>query len=345
MRRLPIFFLVDVSESMAGESLGKLEQGLSAVLSILRKDPYALETVFLSVIAFAGKAKTITALTDIISFRPPELPIGGGTALGAALGHLMDEINRTVVRTTSEQKGDWKPIIFLLTDGHPTDDPAKSVERWNRSYRTKANLIAVSVGGTADHALLKTLTDEVLVFNDAAPDAFARFLKWVTASIQTHSRSVNAGRDGKVDFAKVEPGLLALVEHAEGLTPFVGVDDRYVVLVGKCVKTKLPYLLKYEKSRQFGGGEASYNLVAAVPMKNSYFELSEGAGSGSSVSTRNLEGFPPCPHCGSEFSVARCRCGGMHCIEGAGTFTCTWCGNSDYYKITDRGLDFERRLG
>ena len=345
MRRLPIFFLVDVPESMAGESLSKLEQGLGAVLSALRKDPYALETAFLSVIVFAGKARTITPLTDIISFRPPELPVGGGTALGAALGHLMDEIDSAVVKTTPGQKGDWKPVVFLLTDGHPTDDPAKSVERWNRSYRNKASLIAVSVGGAADHTLLRTLTADVIVFNDAAPDAFARFLKWVTASIQNQSQSVNAGRDGKVSLAKAEPGLLAPVEAAEGLTPFAGVDDRFVVLVGKCMKTKLPYLLKYQKRGERGGGGANYSLVAAVPAKNSYFDLSEGVSSGTSVSTQNLEGFPLCPHCGAKFSVARCRCGSMHCIEGAGTFTCTWCGNSDYYEIIDTGFDVDRGRG
>ena len=57
MRRLPIFLLIDVSESMAGDNLRQLQEGLERLVRSLRADPYALETVFISVIAFAGKAK------------------------------------------------------------------------------------------------------------------------------------------------------------------------------------------------------------------------------------------------------------------------------------------------
>lgn len=351
MRRLPIFFLVDVSESMVGESLYKLEEGIGAVVSTLRKDPYALETAFLSVIVFAGKARTVTQLTELVAFYPPELPVGGGTALGAALTHLMDEIDRTVVTTTPDRKGDWRPIVFLLTDGNPTDDVAKAADRWNRSYRKRVNLVAVSIGGAADHALLKRLTDEVMVFNDAAPDAFARFIKWISMSIQSQSRSVSSGQDGKVSLAKAEPGLLAPVDASEGLTPFAGVDDRYAVFVGKCAKTKLPYVVKYE--RHMGRIETAdpvlaqllrtrrYALNTAVPVKNSYFDLSEGVGSGQSVSSEDLIGQPGCPHCGAPFGVAVCGCGHIHCVNGDGEQTCPWCGKTGHYGTSDDGEGFD----
>ena len=67
MRRLPIFFLLDVSESMAGDSLRQLQQGLERLVRSLRTDPHALETVYLSMIAFAGKAKTLTPLIEVAS--------------------------------------------------------------------------------------------------------------------------------------------------------------------------------------------------------------------------------------------------------------------------------------
>ncbi|MDE6230188.1 MAG: VWA domain-containing protein, partial [Muribaculaceae bacterium] len=58
MRRLPIYFLIDVSESMVGTPLREVEQGMRTIIQDLRVDPYALETVFVSIIAFAGKART-----------------------------------------------------------------------------------------------------------------------------------------------------------------------------------------------------------------------------------------------------------------------------------------------
>lgn len=108
MRRLPVYFLVDVSESMVGEPIQQVENGMRQIVQELRTDPYALETAFISVIAFAGKAKSLSPMTELYKFYPPTFPIGGGTSLGAALEFLMDDIDRNVVKTTEERKGDWK---------------------------------------------------------------------------------------------------------------------------------------------------------------------------------------------------------------------------------------------
>ena len=94
------------------------------IVQELRTDPYALETAFISIIAFAGKAKCISPLTELYKFYPPIFPIGGGTSLGVALNFLMDDMDKNLVKTTTEQKGDWKPIVFLFTDGTPTDNPS-----------------------------------------------------------------------------------------------------------------------------------------------------------------------------------------------------------------------------
>lgn len=114
MRRLPIYFLVDVSESMVGEPIQQVQDGMRMIVQELRTDPYALETAYISVIAFAGKAKSVSPLTELYKFYPPTFPIGGGTSLGAALNFLMDDMDKSLVKTTLEKKGDWKPIISSL---------------------------------------------------------------------------------------------------------------------------------------------------------------------------------------------------------------------------------------
>ena len=100
MRRLPIYFLVDVSESMVGDPIKQVENGMRQIVQELRTDPYALETAFISVIAFAGKAKSLSPLTELYKFYPPTFPIGGGTSLGYALDFLMDNIDKNVMKTT-----------------------------------------------------------------------------------------------------------------------------------------------------------------------------------------------------------------------------------------------------
>lgn len=117
MRRLPVYFLVDVSESMVGAPIQQVQDGMRMIVQELRTDPYALETAYISVIAFAGKAKCVSPLTELYKFYPPTFPIGGGTSLGNALEFLMDEMDKTLVKTTTEQKGDWKPIISCSQTG------------------------------------------------------------------------------------------------------------------------------------------------------------------------------------------------------------------------------------
>ena len=71
MRRLPIFFVLDVSESMAGDPHAQLQRAMESIVAQLRQDPSALETVYISVIAFAGKVGTVVPMVDLMSFYAP----------------------------------------------------------------------------------------------------------------------------------------------------------------------------------------------------------------------------------------------------------------------------------
>ncbi|MDE6692169.1 MAG: VWA domain-containing protein, partial [Muribaculaceae bacterium] len=185
MRRLPIYFLVDVSESMVGTPIEQVQEGMRTIVQNLRVDPYALETVYVSIIAFAGKAKVLSPLTELYKFYPPVFPIGGGTSLGAGLECLMDSIDRSVQRTTLKQKGDWKPIIFLFTDGNPTDDYSSAFRRWNDKYRRRSNLVAISIGDNVNTSVLAQITDDILLLKDTDEESFGKFFRWITASIST----------------------------------------------------------------------------------------------------------------------------------------------------------------
>lgn len=349
MRRLPVFLVIDVSESMVGDAHYQLERGLLEIARTLRTNPYALETAWLSVVVFAGKSRTLTPLTEIAMFQPPELPVGGGTALGAALDHLMGEIDRWVIRTTPERKGDWKPLVFLLTDGHPTDDAEAAVSRWRSNYASRANLVAVSIGGGADHRLLERLTEHVIVFNDAAPNAFERFVQWVSMSVQAQSRSVDASGDvAPISLAKADSDLIAPLRDPHSGEAASGVDDRFAVIVGKCANSRHPYLIKYERMR--AGVETQdarlaglfyqnkYQLRTTVPVKQSYFDLSDGSSAGAQIASDDLIGAPACPHCAAPFGMAICGCGGVHCVSGEGEHVCPWCERAAHYSaITDDG--------
>ncbi len=348
MRRLPVYFLVDVSESMVGEPIKQVENGMRQIIQELRTDPYALETAFVSIIAFAGKAKSLSPLTELYKFYPPTFPIGGGTSLGTALNFLMDDIDKNVVKTTAEMKGDWKPIIFLFTDGTPTDNPSAAIDRWQQKYSRKANLVAISIGDNADTKLLGQISDNVLRLNDTDEMSFKAFFKWVTDSIRTTSQSVSDMGDDSLALAPTTGINLEKVDTSKTCV----VDENFAVLVGKCSNTKKTYLVKYAKRLSDIEGLESLNLkatdfklVGAYPVdEESYNSLSEGK-SNRYINTMSLRGIPACPCCGAQLGVVICDCGNIMCSDGQ-TTACPWCGmEGTLGEIAGGGMDITRGRG
>jgi len=350
MRRLPIYFLIDVSESMAGEPIQQVEEGLSTIIQTLKKDPTAMETVWVSILIFAGQAKTIVPLSEIISFYPPKFPIGSGTSLSKGLGHLMFELRKNIVITTAENKGDWKPIIFLLTDGVPTDDTKNAISEWKLNWQKKANMVAVSFGNITDTKLLSELTDTVLNFNSTGADSYKQFFKWVTDSIKTSSVNIDGSTNG-FELAKLENDVISKIDLTKAPNVSEIVDNNFVVLAAKCQNTKRPYLIKYKKNvtpTDFGGVELdtlSYRLVGAFQVDNSYFELSDNVNNNFKINTEELIGVPSCPCCGNQNSFAVCNCGKLHCIDREEVSTCPWCGNTGSYGYDSGGFDVNRTQG
>ncbi|MES2886687.1 MAG: TerY-C metal binding domain-containing protein [Pseudomonadota bacterium] len=349
MRRLPVFFVLDCSESMIGDNLRNMEEGLQMIVRSLRTDPHALESVWLSVVAFAGIAQTVVPLVEVVSFYPPKLPVGSGTSLGAALRVLMRELDSKVVRTTPARKGDWKPIVYLFTDGKPTDEIEAAITRWNAEYASKATLIAVAFGRHVDLKVLSRLTETVLVFEQSTVDDFRKFVQWVTASVVAQSRSLGAGA-GDQPLPALDSSFISLIKaDAAGLP-----DEHCVVLTGRCQKTLRPYVMKYDKVTQQVGTQdftvqaSHYSIAGCYPIGEDYFAWSDPRGSGFQVHTDELLGFPGCPHCGNASAFAMCSCGKLLCVDGPGEGECPWCkkqvrfGNSG---AEDSGFDVSRGRG
>lgn len=336
-RRLPVYLLIDCSESMAGPAFDAVKQGLSAMTTQLRSNPMALETAALSVITFANTAQQVVPLTDILKFQMPRFKMGSGTALGAALRLWLDCVAREVVSTTPDQKGDYKPMCFLLTDGEPTD----AWEQVADHVRTgvvgkKANLIAVACGPDVDIGKLRRITETVLQLKDSEPAAFSEFFKWVSASVSTASQKLEGAGAGGVGL----PNLPQQVEMASGEGR--PVPDRYVFIHSRCVKNKGFYVLRYQKLGG-SGRQAVYRGVAAHRVED--FEFEAGGGGGLKVSTDALKEDVPCPYCQNP-SWAMCSNGHIHCCPpatGMMTLTCPWCNKTSQYGAAS--FDVQRGEG
>jgi len=354
MRRLPIFFVIDVSESMVGDPIKQVEEGLRSIVTELKKDPYALETAFISIIVFAGKAKTLVPLTDIVSFYPPRFSIGAGTGYGNAFKHLISEINNNVKKATHESKGDWKPVIYFMTDGNPTDNYVIDLGLWEQNWKDKSNTVVVSIGDNADQSILKRISNNVLSFDDSDVESYKEFFKWVTSSIKTQSQKVEEElKEGEVDLSNIN------IKKIKKIDPFdekkmKKTDDQFSIFQGRCQTSQADYLIKYRRSTHElinedlpGMYGQNYRLQGSYPIDRDYIELSteDSLNSKSRVSTEMLRGMPNCPCCGNRFALAICQCGGIFCLDGQGMQTCPHCSQTSNFSAGDGHIDIDRKQG
>lgn len=204
MRRLPVYILLDTSGSMNGEPIEQVKNGVQSLVAALRRDPQALETAYLSIITFDSEARQVVPLTDLASFQLPDVRASGTTALGRALELVADCADRELVKSSPEIKGDWKPMVFLMTDGAPDSDWERSLPRF-RSQKWGV-IVGCAIGSGGDTRVLKEIAGESVVVMETADSAsFAAFFKWVTASITTGSQRVDLNKGDVVALSELPP--------------------------------------------------------------------------------------------------------------------------------------------
>jgi uncharacterized protein YegL len=117
---MPFYILCDVSGSMWVD-IPALNAGLARLRQDIMRDPVVDDLTMLSVITFADTARTVVPLSFPTEVKAPTLVSGGLTNFGPAFRefHRAFEVDR--VRLKGEGKRIFRPCVFFLTDGEPTD--------------------------------------------------------------------------------------------------------------------------------------------------------------------------------------------------------------------------------
>lgn len=329
-RRLPIYFLIDVSESTAGEVADRIDAGLNHFITSLRRNPQALETAAVSIITFSGVAKQIVPLTDLVHFKRPRLTLGSGTALGSAIALWQDAMKREVImaKPQSGHKSDYRPLAFLLTDGVPTDHWRESLSAMNAPDGIKSHMVALACGEHVDLEVLFALTPHVIHMKEANASAFASFFRWVTQSVDMTSRSIQTSGTSTFEMPVLDPNYLRAADRS--LAQPIDLNHQKFMLV-KCQTRNLPYILRFEKRlmRQNGSTVTAYEAIAAHPV-----ELFDEASMGSATIDNPIGKPIACPHC-ENTAIGICQCGKPHCLNSdahkQAYVKCPHCGNVGEY--------------
>jgi uncharacterized protein YegL len=194
MRRLPVYFLLDVSGSMFGEPIQALNNALSGMVNTLRSDAQALDSLWLSIVTFGGhhETKELVPLTELVSFQLPEItcPQSGPTFTGKGLELIHTKANSEIKKGSATQKGDWRPLLFVFTDGKPSDI---QLYRENIPKIKAINfgaIVGCAAGNLADDSMLKELTDTVVHLDTADSTTLKQFFKWVSDTIEQGNKSM-----------------------------------------------------------------------------------------------------------------------------------------------------------
>ncbi|SEL55494.1 Uncharacterized conserved protein YegL, contains vWA domain of TerY type [Chitinophaga rupis] len=196
-RRLLAYFLLDTSGSMHGEPIQALNNGFNGLISMLRSDPQAMDSLHVSVITFDKEVKNIVPLTDLASFQPVEIkcPESGPTHTGQALDMLCDLVKADLVKGSTERKGDWKPLLFVFTDGKPSDLPLYRTAITKIKALDFGMIVGCAAGPKAETSFLKELTNEVVRLDTTDVNTLTTFFKWVSSSIEMGSKSQGTGEN------------------------------------------------------------------------------------------------------------------------------------------------------
>ena len=191
-RRLLAYFLLDTSGSMNGEPIEALNNGFNGLISMLRADPQAMDTLHLSIITFDREVKNIVPLIDLASFHPMEITCPDS---GPALELVSELVQKDLLKGSTEQKGDWRPLLFIFTDGKPSD-----IQKYRQMIPVIKDLefgiiVGCAAGPKADEQFLKELTSEVVKLDATDAVTLSSFFKWVSSSITMGGKTQGTGEN------------------------------------------------------------------------------------------------------------------------------------------------------
>jgi len=176
---------------MRGEPIESVNMGLRAMMASLRQHPHALDSVYLSIVTFDSQIKEVLALTSLKQLVLPEIvcPESGATFLGEGLARICQKVDQEVKLSSQPDQGDWRPLLFIMTDGKPSDTLAYSEVIAEVKQRPFAKVIACAAGFKADANSLKRLTDTVVSLDTMDSSTFSGFFQWLSATVTSNQSS------------------------------------------------------------------------------------------------------------------------------------------------------------
>jgi uncharacterized protein YegL len=168
---MDVYLLLDCSASMNGAPFEALKQGVSLVAGMLSERRPAP----ISLIRYASNAEQITPLTAAKDLQLPDLGVGGASNLGKAFALLHTLITDSEKSKKSGEPDD-RPLVYLFTDGSPTDD-------WDEMLNTvrihTRRIIGLACGPMIRADAVRPFCDEAYALSNQTPDSLFNMIRGI----------------------------------------------------------------------------------------------------------------------------------------------------------------------
>ena len=183
--RCACVLVLDVSRSMAGRRIDELNAGLQAFQDELAADTLARKRAEIAIVTF-GPVKIESQFQTAEDFRAPTLVTQGDTPMGSAIETALDLLDARKAHYKQAGIGYYRPWVFVITDGAPTDAWQKAAQRIHAGEGRNFSFFAVAVEG-ANLQILNQLSKRA-----ATPlkgTKFRELFLWLSSSLKAVSMS------------------------------------------------------------------------------------------------------------------------------------------------------------
>jgi uncharacterized protein YegL len=125
--RCACLLLLDTSGSMGGAPIRELNDGLKAFQQELSQDGLAMKRVEIAVVTF-GPVRVESDFKTVDNWQPPHLTASGDTPMGAAIVKGLEMLRQRKDQYRANAIEVFRPWVFLMTDGGPTDPWQQAAE-------------------------------------------------------------------------------------------------------------------------------------------------------------------------------------------------------------------------